>query len=171
MLFARIRWSDGGAPHFFLLSALRLTLIRKEFTEEATLGELYVDDDFACFTLEDAVRADPKPETPQNEAKVPGETAIPEGEYQVLITVSPRFKRLLPLLIDVPGYDGVRLHPGNTTEDTIGCILVGDQIDHSTPIPTIRKSRIAFERLFREMQQAPYISITVRSANGHQSQD
>lgn len=160
MLFLRFRRDDGGVDRLYLVPALHLELIRKEFTEEATLGELYVDGEFFCFCLEDQVR-------PEGE-KAPGETAIPGGEYQILITQSPRFKRKLPLLVDVPGFDGIRIHPGNTADDSSGCLLVGDEIDRSTPIPTIRKSRIAFDRLFAEMQQAPFISITVRSANGSQ---
>jgi hypothetical protein len=135
---------------------MELELIRKEFTDEATIGELYLDGDFFCFSLEDRVRTGPK---------VPGETAIPEGKYQVLLTQSPKFKRVLPLLIHVPGFDGIRIHPGNTADDSSGCLLVGDEIDTSTPIPTIRKSRQAFDRLFQEMQLAPQIYITVRSAH------
>lgn len=129
--------------------------MRKEFTQEVTLGELYIDNEFSCFVLEDAVRPE----------KIYGETAIPAGEYQILLTISPRFKRVLPLLVDVPGFDGIRIHPGNSHEDTHGCLLVGDDLDHSTPIPTIRNSVKAFNRLFRLMQQARHISINVRSAN------
>lgn len=163
MLLLRLHRDDAGVDRLYLSPVLKLELVRKEFTDEATLGELYLEEDFFCFVLEDKVR-------PLGE-KVPGETAIPEGKYQVLLTQSPRFKRVLPLLIDVPGFDGIRIHPGNTADDSSGCLLVGDEIDRSTPIPTIRKSKQAFDRLFAEMQLAPQITISVRSANEHSGRE
>lgn len=155
VLLLSIRRDDAGIDRVFLLAALSLEVIRKELTPEVTLGELYLDGEFFCFTLEDTVR----------DCKVPGETAIPEGSYEVLVTNSPRFKRKLPLLINVPGFDGIRIHPGNSAEDTSGCLLVGEEIDRSTPIPTLRKSRQAFDRLFPILQEAPNVTISVRCAD------
>lgn len=100
-------------------------LLREASTAVATLGRLYMDGEPFCWTLEDPVRADPVPETPSNEAKIPGRTAIPAGRYEVVLTLSPRFKRELPLLVNVPGFQGVRIHAGNRAEDTEGCILPG----------------------------------------------
>ena len=77
---------------------------------------MYLDGRFGVLHLEDVVR--------QGE-KVPGQTAIPEGIYTVQITFSNRFKRDLPLLLNVPNFEGIRIHPGNTDADTEGCILVG----------------------------------------------
>ena len=94
---------------------MKLELIRKDFTEISTIGDLLIDGEFFCYTLEDAVR----------DEKIYGKAAIPYGEYDVEITFSPRFQKYLPLIKDVPNYSGVRIHTGNTAQDTEGCILVG----------------------------------------------
>jgi hypothetical protein len=123
------------------MGGMNLTLIRRWFSPRATIGELLIDDVRECFTLEDTVRQGPK---------IPGETAIPAGRYQVVITESARFNRPLPLLLDVPDFEGVRIHPGNCAADTAGCILVG-----STRGPDrVNRSRAAFDPLFARLQQA-----------------
>lgn len=129
---------------------MELTLTRGPSTTKSTPGTLLVDGKFECFTLEDVVR--PK--------KIPGETAIPAGTYKVIIDMSNRFKRLLPLLIDVPGFAGIRIHPGNTDKDTEGCILVGT----SRSKDFVGNSRVAFDALFKKMQAAKSISITIKAA-------
>lgn len=108
---------------------MKMELQRLKMEGGATVGKLTIPDrGFSCFTLEDVVRQDPDPSTPQNEAKVYGETAIPAGTYPVKLTLSPRFKKLLPRILNVPGFDGILIHKGNGPEDTKGCILVGDQV-------------------------------------------
>ncbi len=119
---------------------MKLDLYRKPSANGATLGELHLDGDFFAYTLEDVVRED----------KIKGETAIPPGTYKVIVTWSPRFQRRLPLLLDVPDFDGVRIHPGNTAQDTEGCILVGTQISTNM----VLNSRAAFEALFKRLEQA-----------------
>ena len=96
---------------------LELTLARINLTAKNTIGVLRHDNSFLCYTLEDRVR-------PPGE-KVFAETAIPAGRYQVRMTYSMRFKKIMPLLMDVPGFAGIRIHGGNTEADTEGCILVG----------------------------------------------
>ncbi len=104
---------------------------------------------FECFTLEDVERP----------VKIKGETAIPKGTYKVIINQSNRFKRQLPLLLNVPGFEGVRIHAGNTNHDTEGCILVG-QTRHKE---FIGKSRKAFDKLFKKMQKAKDITLSIQS--------
>ena len=70
------------------------------------------------------------------------------------LTASPRFKRVLPLLIDVPGFDGIRIHPGNTDKDTEGCLLVGERITIQQGIPFLLNSRAAFDRLMPKLEDA-----------------
>lgn len=83
--------------------------------ESYTIGKMYLNGEYFCDTLEDAIRP----------VKIPNETAIPAGIYKVEVTYSPRFKRNLPLLVDVPNYTGIRIHNGSNKDHTSGCILVG----------------------------------------------
>lgn len=115
------------------------TLERMVFTDQSTIGELSIDGNVVCQTLEDTCRAH----------KIAGKTAIPAGKYQVVITESQRFKRPLPLLLDVPGFEGVRIHPGNTADDTDGCILVGMKRGENA----VYDSRKAFDLVFPEIQK------------------
>jgi len=119
------------------------------------MGELYVDDAFECFVLEDPVRDGPK---------VPGETAIPFGTYDVDITFSNRFQKMMPLIKDVPGFAGIRIHSGNTTADTEGCLLVGK---NRLPAQLLR-SREAFMALFPKLHDAKGkgIPITIEIVRG-----
>ena len=95
---------------------MELILKRDILADGYTLGLLSVDGKPYCYTVEDMVREG---------VKIPGKTAIPYGRYKVIVNMSNRFKKLMPLLIDVPGFEGVRIHSGNTAEDTEGCIIVG----------------------------------------------
>lgn len=94
---------------------LELRLQRTPSTEKSTIGTLWNGSQMLCYTLEDVVR----------EVKIPNQTAIPTGRYQVRMTYSMRFKKIMPQLMDVPNFAGVRIHGGNTDADTEGCILVG----------------------------------------------
>jgi hypothetical protein len=116
-------------------------------TENSTIGELTVDGVFECFTLEDKERP----------VKIKSETAIPKGTYKVIINMSNRFKKLLPLLLNVPNFEGVRIHPGNSNHDTEGCILVG----RTRSKDYIGQSRKAFDSLFLKMQKAKQITLTI----------
>lgn len=120
---------------------MNLVLTREDLAPKYTIGSLEIDLEKFCYTLEDTVRTGPK---------VPGKTAIPLGIYRVTIDHSYRFDRLMPLLLDVPGFTGVRIHSGNTAEDTEGCILVGFKKENGR----ITESRRAFSILFSRIQEA-----------------
>lgn len=98
---------------------MHITLHRLVMKDDRTLGELLIDGQHFAWTLEDAVRA----------RKIPNETAIPFGVYELVVNWSQRFGKPLPLLLRVPNFEGVRFHGGNGPEDTEGCILVGAQQD------------------------------------------
>lgn len=118
---------------------MKIDLHRKWRKKGYSIGVLSVDGQRICETLEDEDRGlDESMSLADIKArKVHGQTAIPTGRYQVLYTYSPRFKKMLPLLDGVPGYEGVRIHPGNKATDTEGCILCG----RNTEVGTVTNSR------------------------------
>lgn len=93
-----------------------------------TIGRLYIDGVYQCDTLEDKDRGLKQDMSLQQiqKIKVYSKTAIPTGKYEVEWTYSPKFKKMLPLLNAVPGFNGVRMHNGNTAAHTSGCILLGE---------------------------------------------
>ena len=107
-----------------------LTLQRRASKGGATIGELFLDGVHESYTLEDEIREIPGAAVV--EWKVDGKTAIPTGKYRIAMTRSPRFGKVLPLLLDVPGFSGVRIHAGNKAEHTEGCILVGEEAYENT---------------------------------------
>lgn len=102
-----------------------------------TVGRLFVDGKFFCNTLEDTVR------DLSNEKKVYGKTAIPYGQYKVVYNWSPKFGRNLPRLLNVPAFEGILIHPGNTADDSAGCILVG----RNTEVGRLTESRYTSDKL------------------------
>jgi len=127
---------------------MRLVLQRKWASETSTIGELSVDGVFECYTLEDVVRVGPK---------VPGATAIPAGEYKVVIDMSTRFKKLMPHVLDVPGFEGIRIHAGNVSADTEGCPLLG----RTKGKDFVGESKLAFDAFFLKLQAAGTADIQV----------
>lgn len=144
---------------------MNLVLQREPSGANATLGKLTRDDGlFLCDTLEDRIRepADWKPTDPVT-WKVPGETAIPSGTYRIALTLSHRFGRTLPLLMDVPGFDGIRIHPGNTAKDTEGCILTGVRMGPSTVVESRAAFLIVYQRIQEALNEGEKVYISVRN--------
>lgn len=136
---------------------MELKLNRIFLGSSATIGKLLVNDKHLCDTLEDRVR-------PEGE-KVYGKTAIPEGTYEVKLTHSPRFKKTLPEILNVPNFSGIRIHTGNSSKDTEGCILVGTWDGEKED--WVGNSRIAFDELMALLEEATNnkekVTITVKS--------
>ena len=127
---------------------MRIEVISQPSKSGHTISRLNVDGVFFCFVCEDEIRE--VKGQPVEKWKLKGKTAIPGGEYRVVVTMSNRFKRELPLLVDVPGFEGIRIHPGNTAADTEGCLLPGFVM---TPTG-VAQSRPAFEALFLKIKDA-----------------
>ena len=142
---------------------MKLTVLRKYKKGTYTIGLLLVDGNYFCETLEDTDRGLKQTDSLQTirERKVYGETAIPTGEYTVRMDiVSPKYaavewyrnlcKGYMPRLMNVPGYDGVLIHPGTTALDTLGCILVGENKAKGK----LLNSRATFSKLYAKLKAA-----------------
>lgn len=116
---------------------LKIEIKRVAEKADYTIGHLYIEGQYYCDTLEDAVRPE----------KIQGKTNIPEGTYKVVMTMSNRFKKIMPLLLDVPNYAGVRIHSGNTAKDTEGCILLGK----NTQIGMVTDSRLWVKAFYSKL--------------------
>lgn len=129
---------------------MKIELNRRFLGSDYTIGTLSVDGARFCDTLEDTVR---DLAARGYAAKVPGQTAIPFGTYPVIVNVSPKFGRELPRLLDVPFFEGILIHRGNTAADSAGCILVGEnrekgRVLNSTPyeVALVAKIKEAIRR-------------------------
>lgn len=110
---------------------MKLTLKRINLNHNYTSGELYIDNNYFCETLEDPNRDYNKNGIFDNEEKkIYGNTCIPYGIYEVKVSYSPKFKRYLPEILNVNSFTGIRIHRGNYVRDTSGCILVGEKVEN-----------------------------------------
>lgn len=125
---------------------MELLVKRDTFTENTTIGKLFVNGIEYCETLEDKDRQ--LEDFPDR--KVYGKTAIPRGRYEVVIDYSPHYQRNMPHILDVPNYVGVRIHAGNYEKDTEGCLLVG----RTRGVDFIGDSRSVFNLLYKEFELA-----------------
>lgn len=131
-----------------------LTIVREPVTpakngrDAYTLGKLYIDNVYLCNTLEDEDRR-----LEEGGEKEYGKTAIPRGRYVVQLSFSHRFRKVLPEILDVPGFSGVRMHGGNGPDDTLGCILLG-QVRTGNPALPIAQCAATVQRLIGLLQRA-----------------
>ena len=126
---------------------MRLTLMRIANKSTYTIGKLYIDGCYYCDVLEDTDRGldDDMKESEILKKKIKGQTAIPTGTYPVKITYSPKYKKNMPLIENVKGYSGIRIHSGNTHKDTEGCLLVGKNKE----VGKVLESRKTFNALYK----------------------
>lgn len=131
---------------------MELLLKRTTRTQESTIGELSINGIFECYILEDKDRGLNQGMTLSELAnlKVHGQTCIPAGRYEIGITFSNKFNKYLPLLMDVPAFAGIRIHAGNTPENTEGCLLPGQTKEANF----VGNSRVAFNALFAKIKAA-----------------
>lgn len=137
-----------------------LTLDRKYKLPTYTIGKLYIDGEYFCDTLEDKDRGltDDMTVSEISNIKIKKETAIPTGTYKITITYSNRFKKNMPLINDVKEFEGIRIHSGNTNQDTEGCILVGFNKVKGNVI----NSRDTYNKLFSILSKSNNIIITIK---------
>ena len=138
---------------------MKLEIKREEFTETSTIGSLFIDNEFFCYTLEDKTR--------QPGVKVYGKTAIPFGVYSLTLSWSNRFNELMPLIYNKPDlsvqdgkgvrFDGIRIHSGNTAKHSHGCILVGK----TKSVNFIGNSKKAYIELMDKLKSIDIIKLEI----------
>jgi hypothetical protein len=151
----------GNKSKFKIL--MRLTLKRRFRGEDYTIGSLYLNGEYFCDTLEDTDRGLSQSMSPDEikRIKIPHETAIPTGEYKVIANLSPAKKRMLPRLLDVPGFSGILIHRGNTKHDSSGCILVGENKVKGKVINSTGYEKWLVEILIQAQENDEEISIEI----------
>jgi len=117
------------------MNTMKIKVIREVLTPTETLGSLYINEKFFCYTLEDVDRKLKNTDAIDfvKAHKVKANTAIPSGEYRMILSMSNRFKRIMPEVLNVPGFQGIRFHGGNTHLDSEGCVLVAKQRNINKP--------------------------------------
>lgn len=139
---------------------MELILKRTRFRDTITTGQLYVDGAYFCFTLEDKVREPKDGYKKVEDWKIKGETAIPSGLYQLILEFSPKFGGDTPTILKVPGFEGIRIHAGNTQFDTEGCIIVGYKVrDDGIIIPGT--TRICVNDLKQLIRKSEHTTIRI----------
>jgi hypothetical protein len=136
---------------------MNIDVIRKTFTEKTTIGELWINGQFECFTLEDRTRAPG--------VKIAKETSIPYGRYRCVLDFSQRFQKVCPHILDVPMFTGIRIHAGNTEADTEGCLLLG-LVAEPDKVLYSRQALAHFNRVLESVVRKETVWITFKSANG-----
>ena len=149
--------------YFNSLIDMELTLKRETFTEESTIGSLSIDGKFECFILEDKDRglSDSMPLAEIVATKVYGLTAIPYGRYEIDWTLSNRFKIFMPILLKVKGYEGIRIHKGNTAIDSLGCLICGTRKKNNMVTESTMATKKLYDKIEAAKKQGNKIFITI----------
>lgn len=157
-LEALVKWSGEKITEYDVSNLkLDMKLVRTEFKDTQTVGKLYLNGVYFCDTLEDKNRDLNKNGIfDGDEKKVYAQTCIPFGQYKVIINQSPRFKRLMPRLLNVPHFDGILIHNGVTEKNSAGCILVGSYDGQK-----LVRSKEIFNKLFEIMKYYNDIQINI----------
>ena len=130
---------------------MKLTLKRIALRPTYTIGKLYIDDVYFCDTIEDTVRDINKNGKFDNgEKKIHSKTAIPYGIYEIKWTYSPKFKKYTPQLMNVPAFEGIRIHAGNTSADTEGCLILGE----NKQVGKVLNSRATINKFYPIIKEA-----------------
>lgn len=139
---------------------MKLKLVRIANRPTYCIGKLYIDGEYFCDTIEDTDRGldDSMSVKEVLSKKIKGQTAIPCGTYPIEITYSPKYKRLMPLILNVKGYSGIRIHSGNSSKDTEGCLLVGK----NTVVGMVTDSRNTYQKLFAKLRNEKNITIEIK---------
>jgi len=130
---------------------MKLLLQRVGFNPNYTIGHLSVDGGYLTDTLEDAVRTE----------KIKGKTAIPAGTYEIILTMSARFGKVMPLLLNVPNFEGVRIHSGNTAADTEGCILVGKNTEKGKVLNSRMWAKLLYMDIEKHIKAGEKVEIEI----------
>ena len=138
---------------------MKIDLWRRYKKDGYTIGKLSIDGKTLCDTLEDTDRGLSSDMTEEEirGKKVYGKTAIPAGEYKVTMSYSSRFRKIMPLLLDVKGFEGIRIHSGNTAEDTEGCILCGENSSKGM----VLNSRVYTDLVYKYIQNGLFEGVTI----------
>ena len=140
---------------------MKLKVIREVKTEVSTIGSLFINGEFFCYTLEDKDRGLKQSDSLLfiNTKKIFGLTAIPSGFYKLIVNQSPKFKRMLPRILDIKGFDGVLMHRGNSANDSLGCILIGYKKGENSIFESTKAETDLVNRLLLHNQEVHTIEI------------
>lgn len=135
---------------------MKLKVGRFKSKNGVTIGELWLNDKFFCYTLEDEIRP--------IMSKIYGSTAIAQGIYNLVLSFSNKFQKYMPEVLNVKNFKGIRIHSGNTIADTLGCLIVGTKTDGKS----VSESKLAYDKLLfeiKEVEQKEKITIEYINLN------
>jgi len=140
---------------------MKLKVIREHKNEICTIGSLFINDVFFCYTLEDKDRGLKQSDSLLfiQAKKIFGLIAIPSGFYKLTVNQSPKFKRMLPRILEIKGFDGVLLHRGNSANDSLGCILLGYKKGHNSIFESTKAETDLVNRLLLHNNEVHSIEI------------